>query len=174
MHVAGSLQTCAGLKSSIEAAIHSVQKSFQDKNSDRCCQLMQKVHPIKVVSILLSVAKLCWDYFILRTISTFVHISRWVHSQVVNVCACYATGCWFGSHQAFAWLEEMTLFMRALFMYFSKVSSLAFVFRAGLHNIPATAFLVARESFLGCRKCCKSLTLDNYLSFQNFYHTTTK
>jgi len=27
---------------------------------------------------------------------------------------------------------------------------------------------------LSCRKYCKSTTSDNYLSFQNFFHTTTK
>ena len=27
---------------------------------------------------------------------------------------------------------------------------------------------------LSCRKCCKSPTSDNYLSFQNLFHTTTK
>ena len=38
----------------------------------------------------------------------------------------------------------------------------------------------AREIFscgpreLSCRKCCKSPTSDNYLSFQNFFHTMTK
>ena len=34
IHVAGTPQTCVGLKSSMEAPIHSVRKSFQDKNSE--------------------------------------------------------------------------------------------------------------------------------------------
>ena len=47
-----------------------------------------------------------------------------------------------------------------------------------LHYRPAQH--TAREIFscgpreLSCRKCCKSPTSDNYLSFQNFFHTMTK
>ena len=35
IRAAGTLQTCVGLESGIEAAIHSIRKSFQDKN-DEC------------------------------------------------------------------------------------------------------------------------------------------
>ena len=44
-----------------------------------------------------------------------------------------------------------------------------------LHNIrPAKAFLAACESFLNCRKCCKSSTSNKQLLFHNFFQTTTK
>jgi len=33
----GTLQTCAGLESGIEAAIHAVRKSFEEDNSECCC-----------------------------------------------------------------------------------------------------------------------------------------
>jgi len=51
----------------------------------------------------------------------------------------------------------------------------------GLYNMqpagrmrPTKAFPAARESFLNCRKCCKSSTSNKQLSFQKFFHTTTK
>ena len=39
---------------------------------------------------------------------------------------------------------------------------------------PAKACLAARESFLNCRKRCKSSTSNMYLSLNNLLHTTTK
>ena len=35
IHAVGTLQTCAGLESGIEAAIHAVRKSFEEDNSER-------------------------------------------------------------------------------------------------------------------------------------------
>ena len=32
----------------------------------------------------------------------------------------------------------------------------------------------ARETFLNCRKCCKSSTLNKWLSLYNFFNTTTQ
>ena len=34
VHAVGTLQTCAGLESGIEAAIHAVRKSFEEDNSE--------------------------------------------------------------------------------------------------------------------------------------------
>ena len=37
IHAVGTLQTCAGLESGIEAAIHAVRKSIDEDNRNACC-----------------------------------------------------------------------------------------------------------------------------------------
>ena len=61
MHAVGTLQTCAGLESGIEAAIHAVRKSFEEDNSE-CLLLVDADNAFNKLNIKVSlenIKRLC-------------------------------------------------------------------------------------------------------------------